>query len=89
MKDKNNADALYARAMCFYYQDIPDRALQFFAHALRVDPDHKKSRQAIKVIATAERLLEMGEGEGERKRKEREREGLTYTHTHTWTDTHT
>ena len=30
-------------------QDVPDRATQFFQHALRVAPDHTKSRLAMKV----------------------------------------
>ena len=30
-------------------QDIPEKATQFFQQALRVAPDHTKSRQAIKV----------------------------------------
>lgn len=47
--DSNNATALYVKAMCYYYQDVPDRATQFFHHALRVDPDHSKSRLALKV----------------------------------------
>ena len=47
--DSNNATALYVKALCYYYQDIPDRAMQFFHHALRVDPDHSKSRLALKV----------------------------------------
>ena len=48
--DSNNATALYVKAMCYYYQDIPDRATAFFHQALRVDPDHSKSRLALKVI---------------------------------------
>lgn len=30
-------------------QDVPDKATQFFQHALRVAPDHTKSRLAMKV----------------------------------------
>ena len=71
--DRNNADAIYVKALCFYYQvstvtgmkhvrsewwfisnssvfqDVPDKATQFFQHALRVAPDHTKSRLAMKV----------------------------------------
>ena len=32
-------------------QDVPDKATQFFQHALRVAPDHTKSRLAMKVGA--------------------------------------
>lgn len=48
--DCNNVTALYVKAMCYYYQDVEDRAMQFFHHALRVDPDHSKSRLFLKVI---------------------------------------
>lgn len=46
--DAHNVDAIYVKALCFYYQDIPDKATQFFQEVLRVDPDHVKSRTAIK-----------------------------------------
>ncbi len=29
-------------------QDVPEKATQYFTQALRVDPDHRKSRAAIK-----------------------------------------
>lgn len=44
-----NSDALYVKALCYYYQDMPDKANLFFQRALRADPDHRKSRLAIKV----------------------------------------
>ena len=34
------------------FQDVPDKATQFFQHALRVAPDHTKSRLAMKVGLT-------------------------------------
>lgn len=58
--DSNNATALYVKAMCYYYQDVPDRATQFFHHALRVDPDHSKSRQALKKAKLLVRKKEEG-----------------------------
>jgi len=50
--DRNNATAMYVKAMSYYYQDVEGRAMQFFQQALRVDPDHSKSRLALKVRAT-------------------------------------
>ncbi len=50
--DPNNVDAVYVKAMCFYYQDIQDKAKRFFTQALRMDPDHTKSRQAMKVFTS-------------------------------------
>ncbi|XP_062518401.1 dnaJ homolog subfamily C member 7-like isoform X1 [Corticium candelabrum] len=47
-RDRMNADALYVRGLCFYYQDLPDKATAHFQQALQVDPDHKKSRQIIR-----------------------------------------
>ncbi|XP_064389364.1 dnaJ homolog subfamily C member 7-like [Halichondria panicea] len=46
--DSNNVDAVYIKAMCFYYQDMQDKAKRFFTQALKMDPDHSKSRQAMK-----------------------------------------
>lgn len=48
--DSKNVAALYVKALCYYYQDMPDRATQFFQQALRLDPDHSKSRMALKVF---------------------------------------
>ena len=48
-KDSNNPDALYAKALSYYYQDMQDKANSFFQRALRADPDHHKSRLAMKV----------------------------------------
>lgn len=43
-----NCDALYVKALCYYYQDMQDKANMFFQRALRADPDHRKSRLAMK-----------------------------------------
>ena len=44
-----NADALYLRGLCLYYQDFPDKALKHFTRVLQADPDHKRSKESIKV----------------------------------------
>jgi DnaJ family protein C protein 7 len=46
--DRMNADALYVRGLCFYYQDLPDKATAHFQQALRVDPEHSKCKQFIR-----------------------------------------
>lgn len=51
--DSNNADAVYVKAMCYYYQDVQDKAKLFFQRALKMDPDHSKSREAMKVSVTS------------------------------------
>ncbi|XP_077590857.1 dnaJ homolog subfamily C member 7 [Stigmatopora nigra] len=46
--DSTNADALYVRALCLYYEDCIDKAVQFFVQALRMAPDHEKARLACR-----------------------------------------
>ena len=47
--DSTNADALYVRGLCLYYEDCIDKAVQFFIQALRMAPDHEKARIACRV----------------------------------------
>ncbi|XP_071941939.1 dnaJ homolog subfamily C member 7-like [Antedon mediterranea] len=47
-RDGMNADAIYVRGLCFYYEDIIDKAIQHFQQTLRLAPDHTKSRLAFK-----------------------------------------
>lgn len=47
--DSTNADALYVRGICLYYEDCIDKAVQFFVQALRMAPDHDKARLACRV----------------------------------------
>uniref|UniRef100_A0A8C7WNM0 DnaJ homolog subfamily C member 7 n=1 Tax=Oryzias sinensis TaxID=183150 RepID=A0A8C7WNM0_9TELE len=46
--DSTNADALYVRGLCLYYEDCIDKAVQFFVQALRMAPDHDKARLACR-----------------------------------------
>ncbi|TNN85992.1 DnaJ subfamily C member 7 [Liparis tanakae] len=46
--DPTNADALYVRGLCLYYEDCIDKAVQFFVQALRMAPDHDKARLACR-----------------------------------------
>lgn len=64
-ENNNNADAIYVKALCLYYQvrvdhtsfvyislygqDATDKAHQFLQRVLRDDPDNKKAIQLIKV----------------------------------------
>ncbi|KAI6072486.1 DnaJ-like protein subfamily C member 7 isoform X1 [Aix galericulata] len=41
--DSTNADALYVRGLCLYYEDCIEKAVQFFVQALRMAPDHEKA----------------------------------------------
>jgi len=42
--DSMNADAIYVRGLCLYYQDSIDKAFQHFTQVLRLAPDHIKAR---------------------------------------------
>ncbi|XP_033219851.1 dnaJ homolog subfamily C member 7 [Belonocnema kinseyi] len=46
--DKQNADAIYVRGMCLYYQDNIDRAFSHFQQVLRLAPDHGKALEIYK-----------------------------------------
>lgn len=47
--DKQNADAIYIRGMCLYFQDDVDRAFTHFQQVLRLAPDHAKALEIYKV----------------------------------------
>ncbi|XP_013374741.1 PREDICTED: dnaJ homolog subfamily C member 7 isoform X3 [Chinchilla lanigera] len=46
--DSTNADALYVRGLCLYYEDCIEKAVQFFVQALRMAPDHEKACAACR-----------------------------------------
>uniref|UniRef100_A0A8C5PGY9 DnaJ heat shock protein family (Hsp40) member C7 n=1 Tax=Leptobrachium leishanense TaxID=445787 RepID=A0A8C5PGY9_9ANUR len=46
--DSTNADALYVRGLCLYYEDCIEKAVQFFVQALKMFPDHQKARLACR-----------------------------------------
>ncbi|KAH3749107.1 hypothetical protein DPMN_183598 [Dreissena polymorpha] len=43
-----NADALFVRGMCLYYQDNIDKAFSHFQQVLRLAPDHQKARETYR-----------------------------------------
>ncbi|XP_077543529.1 dnaJ homolog subfamily C member 7-like isoform X3 [Haemaphysalis longicornis] len=58
--DRTNADAMYVRGLCFYYEDNIEKALQHFQQVLRLAPDHPKASVAYKKA----RLLKSKKDEG-------------------------
>ncbi|XP_001602403.1 dnaJ homolog subfamily C member 7 isoform X1 [Nasonia vitripennis] len=46
--DKQNADAIYVRGTCLYYQDNIDQAFKHFQQVLRLAPDHTKALDIYK-----------------------------------------
>lgn len=61
--DSTNADALYVRGLCLYYEDCIDKAVQFFVQALRMAPDHDKARLACRVSKEVDHALNAAESE--------------------------
>lgn len=58
--EPTNADAMYVRGLCFYYEDNIDKALQHFQHVLRLAPDHTKAVSAFRKA----RMLKAKKDEG-------------------------
>lgn len=48
MKNNLNADAIYIRGLCLYYQDNIDKAITHFQSVLQLAPDHQKALDAYK-----------------------------------------
>lgn len=46
--DSGNADAIYVRGICLFYQDNVDKAFSHFQQVLRLAPDHKKCMNIYK-----------------------------------------
>ena len=49
-KDQTNADGLFVRGMCLYYQDQAEKAFQHFQRVLQFSPDHYKAREFYKKV---------------------------------------
>lgn len=58
--DQTNADAIYVRGLCLYYQDNVDRAFSHFQHVLKLAPDHKKAMDAYKRAKALKQKKEEG-----------------------------
>ena len=41
--DSKDVEALYIKGLSFYYQDLTEKALEFFKLVLKLDPDHQKT----------------------------------------------
>lgn len=42
--DSSNADAVYIRGICLYFQDNLDKSIVHFVRVLSLDPDHQKAK---------------------------------------------
>lgn len=46
--DKGNADAIYVRGICLFYEDNIDSSVNYFQQVLRLAPDHAKAMELYK-----------------------------------------
>eukprot|EP00128_Syssomonas_multiformis_P017252 Colp12_sorted_trinity150504_noHs@13270 len=58
--DSTNPDALYVRGLVLYMQGNNENAVSHFQTALKVDPDHSKSRSLLKLSRRLENLKKSG-----------------------------
>ncbi|XP_014259984.1 dnaJ homolog subfamily C member 7 isoform X2 [Cimex lectularius] len=59
-KDKQNADAILVRGMCFYYLDNVSRAFDHFQRVLKLAPDHTKAMDIYKKAKALKQKKEEG-----------------------------
>ena len=60
IKDQMNADALFVRGMCLYYQDNAEKAYQHFQRVLQYSPDHIKAKSFYKKAKNLQLKKEQG-----------------------------
>lgn len=58
--DKGNADAIYVRGLCLFYQDNVEKAFSHFQQVLRLAPDHKKAMDIYKKAKQLKQKKEEG-----------------------------
>jgi len=58
--DSMNADAIYVRGLCLYYEDNVDKAFTHFQHVLRLAPDHQKAKDIYKKARVLKQKKEEG-----------------------------
>jgi len=58
--DNMNADAIYVRGLCLYYEDNVDRAFSHFTQVLRFAPDHLKAKEIYKKAKSLKTKKEEG-----------------------------
>jgi len=58
--DNLNADAIYVRGLCLYYEDNVDRAFTHFQQVLRFAPDHTRAKEAYKKAKQLKQKKEEG-----------------------------
>merc|ERR1712192_330878 len=60
MGDNMNADAIYVRGLCLYYEDNVERAFSHFTQVLRFAPDHVKAKEIYRKAKSLKQKKEEG-----------------------------
>ncbi|XP_045471520.1 dnaJ homolog subfamily C member 7 isoform X2 [Harmonia axyridis] len=58
--DKGNAEAIYVRGICLFYEDNIDSAVNYFQQVLRLAPDHAKAMELYKRAKQLKKKKEEG-----------------------------
>jgi len=58
--DSMNADAMYVRGLCLYYEDFVDKAFTHFQQVLRLAPDHQMAKDTYKRAKSLKQTKEEG-----------------------------
>ncbi|XP_044750122.1 dnaJ homolog subfamily C member 7 [Coccinella septempunctata] len=58
--DKGNADAIYVRGICLFYEDNIDSSVNYFQQVLRLAPDHAKAMELYKRAKQLKKKKEEG-----------------------------
>merc|ERR1719412_2376748 len=58
--DSMNADAMFVRGLCLYYEDFVDKAFTHFQQVLRLAPDHQRAKTTYKQAKSLKQMKEDG-----------------------------
>merc|ERR1712018_566975 len=58
--DGTNADAMFVRGLCLYYEDFVDKAFSHFQQVLRLAPDHQMAKDTYKRAKSLKQTKEEG-----------------------------
>jgi len=58
--DGTNADAMFVRGLCLYYEDFVDKAFSHFQQVLRLAPDHQQAKDTYKRAKALKQMKEEG-----------------------------
>lgn len=59
-KNTVDSEALFVRGLCFYYQEMMDKAMDHFKTVLKFSPDHQQAKDMFKKAKNLTKLKEFG-----------------------------